>query len=59
MSKFVAKFRPEKDYNDDYGFKQNTYERKKRDKQRESKKQTKYFDTYEPDWYSEPRRQRK
>jgi len=58
VSKFVAKFRPEKDYNDDYGFKQNTYERKKRDKQKESKRQ-KYFDSYEPDFYSEPRRQRK
>ena len=58
MSKFVAKFRPEKDYNDDYGFKQNSYERKKRDKQKESKKQ-KYFDSYEADWYSEPKRQRK
>ena len=58
MSKFVAKFRPEKHYNDDYGFKQNTYERKKRDKQKDSKRQ-KYFDSYESDFYSEPRRQRK
>ena len=59
MSKFVARFRPEKDYSDDYEFKQNTYERKKRDKQRESKKQSKYFYSYETDWHSEPKRQRR
>jgi len=59
VSKFVAKFRPERDYSDDYEFKQNTYERKKRDKQRESRKQSKYFDSYESDYYSEPKRYRK
>lgn len=59
MSKFVAKFRTERDYSDDYEFKPNTYERKKRDKQRESKKQSKYFESYESEWYSEPKRQRR
>ena len=59
MSKFVARFRPEKDYSDEYDFKQNTYERKKRDKQRESKKQSKYFESYESEWYSEPKRQKR
>jgi len=59
VSKFVARFRPEKDYSDEYDFKQNTYERKKRDKQRESKKQSKYFESYESEWYSEPKRQKR
>jgi hypothetical protein len=59
VSKFVAKFRQEKDYNDEYGFKTNTYERKKRDKQKDFKKQSKHFDSYESDWYSDSRKQRK
>lgn len=59
MSKFVAKFRPEKDYNDDYAFKPNPYERKKRDKQKDEIRQSKYYDPYESDWRAEGRRKRK
>jgi len=59
VSKNVAKFRKERDYNDEYAFKTNTYDRKQRDKQRESKKQSKYFDSYESDYYSDSKRYRK
>lgn len=59
MPKYVEKFRKEKDYNDDYAFKMNMYDRKQRDKQRESKKQAKYFDSYNYDLYQENRKYRK
>jgi hypothetical protein len=59
VSKFVGKFRPERDYEDNYGFKQNLYERKKKDKQKDSAKKMKYFDQYESDLYSERRERRK
>lgn len=58
MSKNVAKFRKPKDYNEEYAFKTNTYDRKQRDKQKDSKKQ-KYHDSYDPDWHNESLRYRK
>lgn len=50
MSKFVEKFRKDSDYNDDYAFKPNRYERKKQDKQKNLSKRYKHYDVYDSDF---------
>ena len=40
----LAKFRKDKDYSDDSGFKTNTYEKKKRDNPKSNIKLSKYFE---------------
>lgn len=59
MSKFVAKFRKEKDYNDEYAFKKNVYERKKQEKRRDVDKQNRYGDAYDVDWSYSTKKHRK
>lgn len=58
MSKNLVKFRKDKDYNDDYAFKTNVYERKKRDKALEEKRSRKqrYEDDYDYDFPQKKRR---
>lgn len=46
MAKQVTKFRKDKDYQDDYGFKTNTYG-KRREKEKNIVRTSKYFDQYE------------
>jgi hypothetical protein len=61
VAKQVAKFRKDKDYQDDYGFKTNTYE-KKREKEKNIVRTSKYFDQYdshEPPLHMELSRRRK
>jgi hypothetical protein len=56
VSKFVEKSRKDSDYNDDYAFKPNRYERKKQDKQKNLSKRYKHYDVYDSDYadsYSE------
>jgi len=60
VAKQVAKFRKDRDYQDDHGFKTNTYE-KKREKPKNIVRTSKYFDQYEPETplYTELSRRRK
>lgn len=55
MAKQVAKFRKNRDYNDDCGFKTNTHE-KKREKQKNIVRQSKYFDEYGSENFFEKRK---
>ena len=56
MSKFAGRFPKETDHTEEYVFKTNTYERKKRDKQIDSNKQSKYFDSHESNWSTSSKR---
>ena len=51
MSKFAGRFPKETDHTEEY-----TYERKKRDKQIDSNKQSKYFDSHESNWTTSSKR---
>ena len=59
MSKNVAKFRKERDYNDEYAFKKNVYERRKQEKRRDTDKQNRYEDAYDVDWSYGTKKHRK
>lgn len=59
MSKFVEKFRKNKNYEDDFAFERNQYgKQKKREKQKSFSRQNELQDTYETDWTPANRKQR-
>lgn len=59
MSKFVEKFRKDRNYSDDYYFEKNQYDkRKKREKQKTFTRQSQ-FDVLESDWAADSRKFRR
>jgi hypothetical protein len=59
VSKFVEKFRKDRNYNDDYYFEKNQYDkRKKREKQKTFTRQSQ-FDVAESDWATDSRKFRR
>lgn len=59
MSKFVAKFRQEKDYSEEYATRKSAYDKKKKERRRDIERQERQFNTYGSDWPQEGRRYRK
>ena len=59
MSKFVEKFRKDRNYSDDYQFEKNQYDkRKKKDKQKTFTRQSQ-FDVLESSWTEDSRKFRR
>jgi hypothetical protein len=58
VSKFVGKFRRERDYEDDRN-KRNFYERKQKQKQTQNAKRMAYFESYDTEPTQEYEKQRK